>query len=1142
MPLVGRALVTAGLALTREAPILLIVSSSTRARQLGESLSAWLGPTFSVESFAERDAFAYERIPADPATRQSRMRALTLLASGRPGVVVVSSRALMDRLSPPDELFARSIELSPQQVLTPAALLTNLVESGYEPTPLVEDIGTISHRGGIVDVFPLTESAPVRIEFFGDEIDTLRSFDVATQRSHVTQPSVSLGPALEILTKADSEAISQLEDLDADSLPELSGDLWRRELDRVCSGDPFPTSALFGGYFASASLIDFLSKDSFVHVEDPHLVRSSIEEFEAQAIEIYGDLCAKSELPIGIRPPHWSWTNIEPWITSRRGIDFGWLEEPILDDFPVEPSSRVMPTTFHSALRDDSESLNELIKSINPYGGRLKTFIDEAEVALASGQPIVITSRQDARLAELFNEREITPSVVASITEPPAPGSLTIVHGSLAEGIRLVNSTGPDLLVYTDVEIFGWAKPRRIARARPATRDAFLSDLVVDDYIVHIEHGVGRYRGLVHMQHEGVDREYLAIDYSDSDRLFVPVEQADRVSRYVGGEHDPSLHRLGGGEWARAKSRAKAAVVELAGELLELYAAREIAPGHAFAPDTVWQTEMESAFPYVETPDQLLAIADVKADMERQRPMDRLLCGDVGYGKTEVAVRAAFKAVMDGRQVAVLVPTTVLAQQHVNTFRERMSAFPIRIDSISRFRTPRDQKAILAGLGAGSIDICIGTHRILQKDVGFKDLGLVIIDEEQRFGVSHKERLKQLRREVDVLTLSATPIPRTLHMSLAGVRDMSTMETPPEDRLPIRTYVQPADDGLIREAILREMDRGGQIYYVHNRVETIYQQAQRLQALVPNATFEVGHGQLTDDKLEKVMVRFAAGDADVLVCTTIIESGLDIPNVNTIIVNNADFFGLSQLYQLRGRVGRGSNRAYAYFLYRRGARLPEVAEMRLRAIQEANELGAGFRIAMKDLEIRGAGNLLGADQSGHVAAVGFQLYSEMLAEAVAELRGKPIERAIDVSVDLPLDAYLPKEYVNDESSRLLLYRKFAAMRSTEELSQTVDELRDRYGALPERALDLIWMVQLRLSAATAGIVAITTTNNEIVLRFVKEDPLRLRALESRFAPHLRAGRAYIYLDRVGLGLRWQGVLDDIVGALQPTEKVVRVLR
>jgi transcription-repair coupling factor (superfamily II helicase) len=663
---------------------------------------------------------------------------------------------------------------------------------------------------------------------------------------------------------------------------------------------------------------------------------------------------------------------------------------------------------------------------------------------------------------------------------------VTVVERSLNGGFE----GGPDGLAFvTDREIFGSVRVRRPKAMRRVVPRDILERLVPGDLVVHIDHGVARYEQMLRRGNpaEGEDRDYLELSFAAGDKIFVPVEQITRISRYSGAEH-PQLSKLGGTEWLRTKQRVRKAVADLAEELLNLYAARANAPGHAFAGDTPWQQEMEASFPYEETPDQLSAVVEVKADMEAGRPMDRLVVGDVGYGKTEVALRAAFKAIQDGKQVAVLVPTTVLAAQHHQTFGQRFAAFPMRVRLLSRFVGQVEQKATLAGLADGSVDLVIGTHRLLSKDVVFRDLGLVVVDEEQRFGVAAKERLKQLRREVDVLTLSATPIPRTLNLALAGVRDMSVIETPPEDRLPIQTRVAEASAGLVRDAILRELDRGGQVFYVHNRVETIEAQTEQLRRMLPGVRFVVGHGQMAEGQLESVMIKFADGAADVLVCTTIIESGLDIPNANTIIIDRADTLGLAQLYQLRGRVGRSSRRAYAYLLYRRRERMSEEARKRLQAIFNASELGAGFQIALADLEIRGAGNILGGEQSGHMAAVGFDLYSRLLAEAVEERKARREDRPVRVErpqavLDLPVEAHLPDTYVAEEAQKLELYRRLARARTGGDLAAFRQELTDRFGPMPPPVVRLVEVAELRLTAEAAGVASMSREDGQLVVRF-----------------------------------------------------------
>ena len=714
---------------------------------------------------------------------------------------------------------------------------------------------------------------------------------------------------------------------------------------------------------------------------------AALADLGGQADQLLRDLTIAGDLPAGVLPTYFAMSTLRQAAVDRSPLLLG---NSTMDGWAASVDTP-LARAFVAGPR---------------FGGQVRNVVTEVERGLRDGATVVLVSRQAPRLAEIFDEARHAIAPVEQIVTPPPPG-LTVVQGVMDEGwkleCRMLNdecrtegadssfSTDHSSFVWflTDAELFGWGKPkpRRPQRTRALAPEVFFADVKPGDCVVHIEHGIGRFKGLLKMTLDGTEREYLQVEYAQGDQLYVPVHQADRLARFVGpGEGSPSLHRLGTLEWEQVKARAKKAVAEIAIDLLDLYASREVVQGHAFSPDAPWQHELEASFPYVETEDQLVAIEAVKHDMEQPRPMDRLICGDVGYGKTEVALRAAFKAIMDGKQVAVLVPTTVLCQQHYTNFSRRLAAFPVTVGTLSRFQTSSNQDRTISGLATGSIDLVVGTHRLLSKDVAFRDLGLLIVDEEQRFGVAHKERIKQLRTEVDVLTLTATPIPRTLHMSLTGVRDLSTIETPPEERLPVKTFVGEFDESLIRQAILRELDRNGQIYFVHNRVQGIQQIAARVQKIVPEASVAVGHGQMPEKELSAVMLAFAEGSYDILVCTSIIESGLDIPNANTIIINRADQFGLAQLYQLRGRVGRSAVRAYSYLLVDKYKTLTEDARRRLEALQEASELGAGFRIAMEDLEIRGAGELLGARQHGHISAVGFDLYTRLLAQAVAEAK------------------------------------------------------------------------------------------------------------------------------------------------------------
>ncbi|MEK7806313.1 MAG: transcription-repair coupling factor, partial [Chloroflexota bacterium] len=709
-------------------------------------------------------------------------------------------------------------------------------------------------------------------------------------------------------------------------------------------------------------------------------------------------------------------------------------------------------------------------------------------------------------------------------------------------------------------ELFGTVKERRYRRGRPreSGTEVILADLVPGSYVVHVDHGVARFAGTSRIGEGDEEKEYLVLEYAEQDKLYVPTDHLDRVSAYRGSQdHPPALTRLSTAEWSRIKERVKGATRELARELLQLHAAREVAQGHEFGPDTVWQQELEDSFPYEETPDQAHAISEVKADMERTKPMDRLICGDVGYGKTEVALRAAFKSVSDGMQVGLLVPTTVLAQQHYATFAERLSPFPIRVEVLSRFRTPKEQREVIEGLKDGAVDIVIGTHRLLQKDVQFKNLGLAVVDEEQRFGVNHKERLKQLRREVDVLTLSATPIPRTLNLALSGIRDLSTMDTPPEARLPVKTFVAEYSEEVIKEAILRELERSGQVFFLHNRVKTIQQTAADLRALVPQARILVGHGQMPETELEDVMLAFSDGEADVLVCTTIIESGLDMPNVNTLIVDRADRFGLSQLYQLRGRVGRGEHRAYAYLLVPRGRRITEAAEQRIQAILEASDLGSGFRIAMRDLEIRGAGNLLGAAQSGHIHEVGLDLYSQLLQEAVRELAEQQAEGPVLIGgepdspagpsanglprLNLPVPGRIPESYIGHLPTRLSVYQRVARITDRREVPRLQEELRDRFGPLPQEAESLLLLADLRALAGSIGVESIAYTKEALVLTLRAPVGGARAPLQQALGPSANVGNQQIHLPMRRLGDQWLLRLTKVLERFQAFQERFRTL-
>ena len=1092
--------------------VLVVVTRADQATALADELTDWLGDAALVALFPEQDAVPYQRAEHDARATELRLEVLRALHSASPpAIVVASALALAQTTIAVGALVGATQSLRAGVRLALAPFVESLQERGYEIAPLVEAPGQASRRGGIVDLYPPGATWPARLEFLGDTVDSLRSFDPQTQRSIGPLDAVQVLPAREALAVAPRLAEIRSA-LDVSSLTQEQVVEVQDDLDRVAAGESEAGSGFWLPFLTSATLLDHLPAHACVVVDEPAEVQQSLVELDLQAIESRSALEERGRIPRHLPLPHVDHDTLWAAIDARTVVR--------LRRWAGEQAPGASATPFEAA---------------GAFGGRLRSLSQEVIARMRAGWRVVIVSQQASRLAELFRGEGLDAAIPLDSTPPP--GSLRLLTGSLPQGWAL-RSPDSELLLLTDNEIFGFSKQRRVTRPPRTGRAVFLADLTPGDYVVHIEHGIARFGGLVTRTLEGVEREYLELRYAEGDRLFVPIDQIDRVSRFVGpGEQTPSLTRLGSQEWVRTKERVRRAVTDLAQDLLAVYAAREALPGHAFQPDTPWQQELEAAFGYVETPDQLAALAEIKHDMEANRPMDRVVVGDVGYGKTELALRAAFKVVMDGMQVAVLVPTTVLAQQHLQTFRERLSAFPTRVDVLSRFRTEAEQRQVLKDLAEGAVDIVIGTHRLLQRDVQFKNLGLLIIDEEQRFGVAHKERFRRLRSQVDVLTLSATPIPRTLHMTLSGIRDMSTIQTAPEERLPIGTFVAEWDDRLVRDAILRELDRGGQVYFVHNRVQNIEQIAAQVRRLVPEADVAVGHGQMPEEQLGRVMVEFADGAHDVLVCTTIIESGLDIPNVNTIIINQSDRLGLAQLYQLRGRVGRGANRAFAYLLYDRNRVPSETAQRRLQTILDASELGAGFQIALKDLEIRGAGNLLGAEQSGQIGAVGYDLYSSMLEEAVRRLRtlqrGDPAAASTQpkatVTIDLPLPARIPESYVSDLNARLALYQRLAAIDTVAEAEGMLPELADRFGPPPPPVRNLLAVVRLRALARLAGLVSAQVEGDEIVLR--SGGPIRGRdRLQDQARAGVQVGTAQVRIARAHSG-DWLRRVERVVETL-----------
>ena len=1095
-------------------PMLVVTAQPENGKKLYEQLLTW---SFTeVKLFPEPDALPYQRIASDTSTDLERVQLLTTLANiaHEPDVttplVIVSAPALMQKTTPFGDFISTCHTIKSGIEAEPFKLLSQWQAIGYILENTVEVPGTVSHRGGIIDIFPPTSELPVRLEFFGNTIDNIRLFDPATQRSLTATSSIAVGPATELLLNK-TELKPVVNNIDLSNCTSEPRQQFKQELAMLLNKQRPSDIQFYASLFNKDSILNYLPLNSLLILDEPVNIKLAVEDLDAQATELRAEKLRQGELPHNFPRPYLTLKELEPRIEDRQSL--------MLTAWGISDNERPYQLKFAPATSN---------------AGQLARFIKKAKQFLNQKHRLILVTHQASRLSELLEEEGIIAPPLTEIKQIPPPGSLTLLKGSLAEGWVMNNETH----LYTDAEIFGFTKQRRLIRKRPVPHRKLSIDMTPGDYVVHIEHGIAKFAGVTTMSTNNSQKDYLVLEYASGDKLYVPTDQIDRINRYVGaGEQPPALSRLGTQEWTRTKQMVKQSAEDIAQELLALYAAREVMPGFAFSSDTAWQQELETSFPYIETPDQIETQQQVKEDMEKAKPMDRLVCGDVGYGKTEVAIRAAFKAVMDGKQVAVLVPTTVLAEQHFSTFSQRLTAFPIRIEVLSRFRTPKEQQTILDGLANGSVDICTGTHRLLQKDVAFKDLGLLIIDEEQRFGVAHKEHLKQMRQELDVLTLSATPIPRTFHMSLVRVRDMSTMETPPEERLPIKTYVAESDDRLIREAILRELERNGQVFFVHNRVQSIVYMADKLQSLVPEAKIAIAHGQMSEAELEMVMADFTQGKSDILVCTTIIESGLDMPNVNTLIVNKADKFGLTQLYQLRGRVGRGANLAYAYFLYDKGNILTPTAEKRLRTIFEATELGAGFGIAMKDLEIRGAGTLLGVKQSGNISAIGFSLYCRLLAEAVEEQKNKQAGISKEKvkpsllpppTIDLPLSAYIPEEYVSDLNTRLSLYQSLVKLEKVEQIEELAHEFNDRFGTLPIEVKNLLYAVKIKTLAAKAGIESISTEEGQIILRLFEGLRFDKQKLEPFLKDGIKIGTTRLRLYPKHLGGEWQRVLEEVV--------------
>jgi len=1073
---VHRAAVAAAAAQAAERPLVFVCGDEQETRRLAGDLRALTGKEPVV--LLSREWQFRAGAVASRSWEQNRLAALSVLAKGKAAVTVATADALMARTLPKKLLSESTFTLKVGGRVKLEELTERLVAAGYTRCEQVEGTGQFALRGGILDVFSPLMEQPVRCEFFDDEIDSLGEFDPATQRRVKNVKSAHLLPAAEVLPAAVSGGAAGLAQLledeatrlekrqkDAAAVQPLRSDAARLRAGETLSGMDRYLAAV---YPRMTSGLDYLPADALVAFSESGRVD---ERVKAAVMEL--KQTAEALMGAGVLAGAFAGLSLSAEEFYDAVSRFPVLMENSLpaSRYPLPPKALV----------------NIKAKQLSSYGGSLETAVSDLEHYRRTGSGVLMLCGSEARaknLLRLLEDRGIPAALDLSLRAMPAAGEVRLALGALSAGCEWPQLK---LAVLTEGQLAAVSRKKQKPK-QTSSRHKIQSftDLSPGDLVVHAQHGVGRFAGIRKMPVDGVEKDYIKIDYAAGDCLYVPVTALDQVSKYIGGGEDTEhtrLNKLGGTEWARTKSRAKAAAKDLAKGLIALYAQRQKMPGFAFSPDSTWQQEFEDAFDYVETDDQLKAIAEIKSDMEIPRPMDRLLCGDVGYGKTEVALRAVMKCVLDGKQAAILVPTTVLAQQHYATSVSRFSGFPVTIKVLSRFTPAKEQKLILEAARTGTLDVLIGTHKLLQKTMAFKDLGLLVIDEEQRFGVTHKERLKELAKQVDTLTLSATPIPRTLNMALSGLRDMSTIEEPPADRQPVQTYVLEHDWGVVEDAIRRELARGGQVYYLHNRVESIAVTAGKLQKLLgPEARIVTGHGKMGEQELSSVMQAMVDGEADILVCTTIIETGIDIPNVNTLIIEDADRMGLAQLHQIRGRIGRSSRRAYAYLTYRPGKVLQETASKRLNAIREYVEFGSGFKIAMRDLEIRGAGNLLGPEQSGYLMSVGYDLYLKLLEEAVLEERGETPVGSAECSADLTVNANIPERYVPSAEQRMDLYRRIAAIRTQEDSGEILDELMDRYGDPPKAVLALLDVALLRSAAREAGVTDITQKGEKLRLQ------------------------------------------------------------
>jgi transcription-repair coupling factor (superfamily II helicase) len=1090
----SRQVMIASLVRELQRPVLIITHNMFAAQKISEDLLECLSEE-EVLLYPAQELLATEVTASSPEMLAQRIDVLTKLSGGYRGVIVAPFAGIR-RLLPVKQVFIDSqVTVKVGDTLKLDELLTQMSELGYERVERVESKGEMSVRGGILDFYPLTSAYAIRVELFDIEVDSIRTFDVSDQRSIDKLNSINITPCTEIpvdrkrLQGTAQHAYewlqNQLEKMSDRGAKEKLLEGIGHEIELLREGQTFPGLFKYISllYTERHTLLDYMPKDVVLLIDEPARLLETSKQLERDEAEWMTHALqeGKSLLAFVLSKTYET-------LLHRRGIPTLYLSLFLRQVPGIQPQNIV----------------NFVCRVMQNFHGQMNVLKSEMERWKKNGSKVLLLANGEER-----SERVKRVLHDYQIDEPE------ILNGNLQAGFELPSIK---LVVLTEGEIFTQKqrKARKVdKKLENAERIKSYQELKVGDYVVHVNHGIGKYVGIGTLDVGGIHKDYLHIMYAGGDKLSVPIDQIDLIQKYVGAEEkEPKIYKLGGADWARVKSKVRSSVKDIADDLIKLYADRQATTGYGFSSDSTYQNEFEGMFPYDETPDQLRAIIEIKEDMEKPRPMDRLLCGDVGYGKTEVAIRAAFKSAIDGKQVAVLVPTTILAQQHYETFRERFSGYPFNIQVLSRFRSKKEQTEVMKGVKKGTVDVVIGTHRLLSQDVQFKDLGLLIVDEEQRFGVSHKEKLKRLKTNVDVLTLTATPIPRTLHMSMLGVRDLSVIETPPENRFPVQTYVVEYSHTLVREAIERELAREGQVYFLYNRVQGINQMAEQITALVPDARVAVAHGQMGEQELEKTILDFLDGEFDVLVSTSIIETGVDIPNVNTLIVHDADKMGLSQLYQLRGRVGRSNRIAYAYFTYQRDKVLTEVAEKRLQAIKEFTELGSGFKIAMRDLSIRGAGNLLGAEQHGFIASVGFDLYSQMLAEEIAKRKQEMGDKEAipepewNTQIDIHLDAYLPSDYIYDSMQKIEIYKKVAAIRTLEEAADLSEELVDRFGDLPIAVLNLLAVARLKVYGSEYEIETISQKGDDFQIKVHADqngrlDGQKLFALSGQFEGRIK---------------------------------------